>query len=137
MTWIEKLKNLLSLNNEKTSKQKPVAWSTMATFLEDLEKVGDNYPELYDTDVRERLFVLIDDTVLKRRKAVKVPEDLGMSSEEANAELRKVLEENITRINEIFDIFELNSEEKRKISFWNLDLHTENGSRVDEFFGSP
>ena len=137
MTWIEKLKNLLSLNNEKTSKQKPVAWSTMATFLEDLEKVGDNYPELYDTDVRERLFVLIDDTVLKRRKAVNVPEYLGMSSEEANAELRKVLEENITRINEIFDIFELNSEEKRKISFWNLDLHTENGSRVDEFFGSP
>ena len=137
MTWIEKLKNLLSLNNEKTSKQKPVAWSTMATFLEDLEKVGDNYPELYDTDVRERLFVLIDDTVLKRRKAVNVPEYLGMSSEEANAELRKVLEENITRINEVFDIFELNSEEKRKISFWNLDLHTENGSRVDEFFGSP
>jgi len=110
----------------------------MAALLEDLELLGEEHEELYDTEVRENLWLIADDYLLKqRRRRLHLPEDLGMFSEEANKALKAVLEDDLPKLREIFKIFELNTEAKRRASFLNPKLHTEKGRYVDEFFGHP
>jgi len=109
----------------------------MAAFLEDLQQFAERYPEAYDTDVREHLFDVVDAAVIKQSVGYSIPEELGMFSEEANAELAKILKTNIVRINKVFSAFKLDTQEKRRRSFFNAKLHTENGTTVDKFFGCP
>ena len=107
----------------------------MAALLEDLEKLGKEHEELYDTDVRERLWSVIEDGLIKQTKDFQVPRELGMFSPEANAALAKILKENIKRLREVFAVFDLHTEEKRRASFFNPELHTESGRSVEDFFG--
>jgi len=116
---------------------RPVGWSSMAALLEDLEKLGNEHQELYDTDVRESLWSVIEEGLIQQTNDFKVPQDLGMFSPEANTALAKIMMENIKRLREVFAIFDLHTEEKRRASFFNPELHTESGRSVEDFFGSP
>ena len=115
----------------------PVGWATVVALLEDLEQLGDTHGELYDTDVREHLWAVIEQGVIKGHSSFTVPTELGMFSAEANAELAEILRVNVNRLNETFATFELTSEQQRLASFFNSKLHTERGSTVEDFFGSP
>ncbi len=115
----------------------PVAWSSMASLLEDLEKIGDDHPEIYGTDVRERLWAIADRVLIKQELEIVIPLELGMFSNEANQRLRAALEENLRHLEEVFRVFELNTEAKRLNSFCNPRVRTERGKHVDAFFGHP
>jgi len=115
----------------------PVAWSSMASLLEDLEKIGDEHPEIYDTDVRERMWTVVERVLIKGETGFVIPADLGMFSDEANQRLRAVLDENLRRLETTFRTFELDTEAKRLNSFCNPRLKTERGQHVDAFFGHP
>ena len=117
--------------------EKPGAWSSMAAFLEDLEEVSDAHAELFDTEVRERLWTIIDSVLIIQTSPVEIPEELGMFSAEGNAQLRDVLDKNLRRLIQVFDALDLDTERKRRVSFLNPELRTERGHSVEDFFGSP
>ena len=123
----------MTLDNEHA----PVAWSSMATLLYDLEQLGEEHGELYDTAVRERMWTLVERILIKQSAPLEVPEDLGMFSSEANIQLKQILTENLNRLRDVFEVFELDTEQKRFASFHNERLHTEKGHYVEDFFGAP
>jgi len=109
----------------------------MAALLEDLEQIGGVHPELYDTDVRERMWEVTDRVLIQQTGDVEVPEDLGMFSAEGNRELRECLEQNLENLKAAFDVFGLDTEAKRLRSFFNPRLRTEGGTFIEDFFGHP
>ncbi len=109
----------------------------MAGFLEDLERLGEEHGELYDTDVRERLWTVVESALIEQRRGYEIPAELGMFTPEANARLAAVLRENVARLRSVFATFQLETPRQRRASFTNPALHTESGRTVDEFFGSP
>lgn len=109
----------------------------MAALLEDLEQIGGVHPEIYDTDVRERIWEMIERVLIEQTGDFEVPEDLGMFSAEGNRELRECLEQNLKNLKAVFDVFGLDTEAKRLRSFFNPRLCTEGGARVEDFFGYP
>jgi hypothetical protein len=115
----------------------PVGWSSMAALLEDLEALGEDHVELYDTDVRERMWAVVDRVLLKQGGNRTVPDDLGMLTAEGNRKLKTVLEENLERVAATFAVFKLNTEHDRRRSFLNPNLKSESGRRVEDFFGHP
>jgi hypothetical protein len=115
----------------------PVAWTSMASLLEELEELADEFPELLDTDVRQRMYLVVQKQLLAQGERESVPADLGMFSPEGNTKLQELLERNIRALREVFAIFELDTEKKRRVTFFNSRLHTERGTRVEDFFGQP
>jgi hypothetical protein len=115
----------------------PVAWSSMAAFLEDLERLGDIHAEVFDTDVRERMWPIIEIGLIKQSGNVEVPDELGMFTPEANQQLKQILTFHLQRLRETFQIFGLDTEQKRLVSFFNPKLKTESGLHIDDFFGHP
>jgi len=116
---------------------RPVGWSSMAALLEDLEAIGEQHAEVYDTDVRERMWAIVDRVLLKRTGDRVIPDDLGMLTDEGNRRLKAALEENLERLDAIFAIFKLDTEHDRRRSFLNPKLTSESGRHVDDFFGHP
>ncbi|HKV12052.1 MAG TPA: hypothetical protein VJ725_28160 [Thermoanaerobaculia bacterium] len=114
-----------------------MAWTSMAALLEDLERIGDVHPEIYDTDVRERMGEVVNRVLIRQSGDVQVPEDLGMFSAEGNRALRECLEQNLRNLKAVFEVFSLDTEAKRQRSFFNPRLRTERGAHVEEFFGHP
>ncbi len=60
-----------------------------------------------------------------------------MFTVDGNRRLKAALEFHLPRLREVFAIFELNTERKRRESFCNPELRTESGRSVDDFFGHP
>jgi hypothetical protein len=114
----------------------PVAWSSMADLLESLEAFGERYPELYDTDVREQLWLAFDLALLRQEPDFELPGTYGLFSDEANTELAKIVHAQIAHLKEIFAVSSLDTPSKRRVSFLNPKLHTEKGQYVDDFFGA-
>jgi len=109
----------------------------MAALLEDLETLADDSAELFDTDVRERMGAVIERQLLTQSEPVAVPADLGMFSPEANRRLQALLTRNLGLLRQVFALFELDTEAKRRLTFFNPKLRTERGTRVEDFFGHP
>jgi hypothetical protein len=128
---------LVKIMNQQSKGGRPVAWSSMAHLLENLEQLADDHGEVYDTDVRERMWAVVNQILIKQSAPVDVPDDLGMFTPEANQRLKQILQFNLQRLREVFEIFGLDTEQKRLASFFNQRLQTERGHHVDDFFGAP
>lgn len=109
----------------------------MAALLEDLEAIADEHEEIFDTDVRERMWAVVDTVLIKQTSEADVPDDIGMFTAEANDKLKAALVANLPRLRDAFAVFGLDTERKRLQSFCNPSLHTERGHRVMDFFGHP
>jgi hypothetical protein len=115
----------------------PVAWSAMAALLDSLDKLAAQYPELLDTDVRERMWHVVEQQLIKQETDIQILPDLGMFSEEANHQLQTLLHKHLTLLKGVFKAFRLDDESKRLMSFHNPKLVSSEGHHVDYFFGSP
>ena len=111
---------------------RPVAWSSVAAFLEDLEVIGEEHPELYDTDTRRQLWEVADAYLVKMHPELIIPAYPGTLSDTGNDKVRAVLEQNLPHLRDVFKVFELN-EERRRASLLNPRLTTEKGRHVDDF----
>lgn len=109
----------------------------MAALLDELDDVADQHDELFDTDVRERLWAVVDDVLICRRSPLRVPEELGMFTDEGNRKLRSVLEQHLPQLRDAFETLGVDTPERRLKSFHNPALRSGRGRRVDEFFGQP
>jgi hypothetical protein len=110
----------------------------MAALLDDLELLEAEYSELLDTEVRERLWQVVDQQLLKQETEILVPADLGMFTDQGNQRLRALLQHHLLRLREVFAILGLENPHQREASFLNPKLRSTRGQvGVDHFFGAP
>jgi hypothetical protein len=74
----------------------------MAALLNDLEFLADQHSELLDTDVRERLWSVVDAQLLRQDAEVQVPDDLGMFTPEGNTQLQRLMQQHLVRLRAVF-----------------------------------
>jgi hypothetical protein len=110
----------------------------LSGLLDALDEIAEAHPELLDTDVRERMSSVIERRYVKLDLSFKVPGDLGMFSATANEKLRAALEQHLTNLTTIADIFKLDTETKRLRTLRNPAVKSEpHGHTYDYFLGSP
>ena len=131
------LRRFFGFKTKPPDRSQPVGWSSTAWFLGDLEAIGDEHEEIYDTEVRENLWSYLEARFIKYDKEAPLPSSFGMFTEDANEKIRQVFAHNASRLDTIIEVFELDTVEKRKTSFTNSKLTTERGSKLEDFFGFP
>jgi hypothetical protein len=113
----------------------PVGWSVMGDFIDALEEFATRNEEVRDTAVRERLSEVAHERFILHRRSYDIPQDLGMFSDAANAELAAVLQAHFGYLDAVVDGFRLDSKAKRATTFFNPKLHSSSGTTfVDDFF---
>lgn len=117
--------------------ERPVAWSAMASLLDDLDDIAAEHEELFDTDVRERLWAVVEEALIKGRSQTPVPQRFGMLTEEGDQRVRRAMEQHVARLRDVFETFGLDTPERRRKSFHNAALRSERGRTVSDFFGDP
>ena len=110
----------------------------LAGFLDALEEVASEHPELFDTDVRERMWEAVEHRYLRLESSYEIPRDLGMSTKDGNARLRAVLEHHLKDLVTIADALKLDTEDKRRQSLLDSEVRSQQeGLTYDAFLGSP
>jgi hypothetical protein len=69
--------------------------ASLGALLDALEQIGEAHPEFYDTDVRERIWNVVERRYVRLEHDYAIPEDLGLYSEDGNRELRAALEHHL------------------------------------------
>jgi hypothetical protein len=121
----------------KFGSDKPVGWSALASLLNDLDEISKEHEEIYDTEVRERLWAYLESRFIRYDKATQLPEKFGMFSEDGNKSVRKAFASNTISLDAIIEVFELDTDQKREITFTNPELTNDNGNYLDSYFGAP
>ena len=112
--------------------------SALSGVLESLEEIGDAHSELYDTDVRERLWQIVEHRVVRAETDYPIPADLGMFSDDANRKLHAVLERGLSNLLLAFEVCGLRTPEQRLHSLQNPGVKTPRHQYTyEEFLGSP
>ena len=109
----------------------------MAGLLEDLEGVASDHEEIFDTEVRERMWEYLEARFIQHRKTTTLPNDFGMFTPEGNEQIRKAFAQNTENLDTIIKIFYLDTAQKRKVTFTNPKLISAGGNHLDDFFGAP
>lgn len=111
--------------------------SLLLDLLRRLERLGDNHGELYDSEAREQISGLVMEGFVRKTPGFIMPERLGMLSEEADSELRRILSEYIKAANRLADEIGLSSFHARLAAFQNRAVRTNPAIDVDyeELFG--
>lgn len=103
--------------------------------MEELEVIGQEHDELYDTDIRENLFEAVCAGFLKPQAGYRLPDDFGMASEEANRRVKAALQRYIQAANERAVELGLTTPNQRLAAFQNGKVCTDEGQYPDDFFG--
>lgn len=115
--------------------------ATMDTLLLELlrrlERLGEDHGELYDSETREQIGGIVMDGFVCRTPGFKMPERLGMLSEDADLELRRALDEYIQGADKLADEIGLSSFHARLAAFQNRTVRTNPAIDVgyEELFG--
>ena len=91
----------------------PPGTSSLSGLLDALDEIGLAHPELFDTDVREQIWAVVEARYVRLNREVVAPQDLGMFSPEANEKLRRALDLHLTNLVMIADVFRLDTKEQR------------------------
>lgn len=112
--------------------------SSLAGLLEVLEDIAEEFPEVLDTDVRERIWDVVHRRVILAESGFIVPTGLGMFSEAANRKLSAALQHHLNNLATAFEVCGLKTARERLNSFQNPHVKTPvHGYTYEDFFGSP
>jgi hypothetical protein len=112
--------------------------SSLAGLLDALEQVAEAHAEVFDTDVRERIWEVVECRYVRLDHSYEIPADLGMFSEQGNRTLRAALEHHLRNLVTVAEVFKLDTDAKRLRSFQNASVKSQHqGFRYDDFFGAP
>jgi len=67
--------------------------NALIKLLNNLEAIGEAYPELYDTDVKEQTGDALIEILFRRNSSYSIPSTFGMFSEEANRRIQFAFQE--------------------------------------------
>jgi len=116
----------------------PPGTSSLSGLLDALEEVAEAHSELFDTEVRERMWEVVEGRYVRLDDHYEIPEDLGMFTKDGNLRLRAVLEQHLKNLATVAEVFELDTEAKRLRTLQNPAVRSERrGLAYDAFFGAP
>ena len=134
---LEYLRRFFGLSKNRFDGKTPVVWSSLAALLEDLETNAHEHEEIFDTDVRERLWTFLEARFIQHNKKTSIPTEFGMFTPAGNESIRDAFARNTENLDTIIDVFSLDTYEKRKLTFTNPKLTSAAGNHLDDFFGAP
>ena len=103
-------------------------------LLNRLESIADEHEELYEIEAKIALSQAIIEVFILAKEGSKIPESFGLESVDANAEIEEALTEYIDAMIPLVKQFSLDSDEKRKEAFQDLDVETNEDQDVEDFF---
>ncbi|MBN2382563.1 hypothetical protein JXQ70_06755 [bacterium] len=116
----------------------PPGTSSLSGLLDALDEIAQEHTELLDSDVRKRLWQVIERRYVKLDATYEIPQDLGMASEAGNRRLRAALAQHLGNLIAIAEAFRLDSEAKRLRTLLNPAVRSEpHGHTYDYFFAAP
>lgn len=105
-------------------------------LLDELERIGEEHSEIYDTDVREQMFQLVFDGLIVPQSDFRLPTRVGMYSDQANARVLDALQRYLVAAAPRAAIEGLATPAARLMAFQNANVVTSGaGQTPDEFFG--
>src|SRR5205809_4631691 len=105
------------------------------SLLKELEAIGEDYEELYDSEVRNRMGGAIFYGFLQQKSGYLLPDSYGMHSEEANRKVKEALASFIKTANARAQELGLKDFHSRLKAFQNETVCTSgDGSYHDDFF---
>jgi hypothetical protein len=135
---LKKIRQWFSNRGAKTDPvTPPVGWTSLSGLLDDLDDVAREHQEIFDTDVRERMWSYLHSRFILHDQNADLPEEFGMFSSEGNSKIKRAFDRNTKNLDAIIKVFDLNTMEKRSTTFTNPKLISENGSHLENYFGAP
>ena len=104
-------------------------------LLIDLERIGNDHEDLFDSEVRERIGEAVMQGFVRAIPDYSVRTDLGMFKPEADAAVRQLLIRYIAAANALAADKQIMRFHDRLAAFQDSDVRTPNGNDYDEFFG--
>ena len=107
-------------------------------LLKELVAVSKDHGEIFDTDVRERMFDAVYDGFLKPKEHYASPGSFGMFSDEGNQRVKAALENYIKRANARAEEIGLSDPNERLAAFQDTEFSVGEGEDTimfDDFFG--
>jgi hypothetical protein len=112
--------------------------SALAGLLDALEEVADQHSEIFDTDVRERVWVVVDRCYVRRHGTFEVPSELGMFSVDGNVRLKTALDRHLRNLLSAAETDGLETEAERLAVIQNSEIRSSRqGFAFEDFFGAP
>ena len=116
----------------------PPGTSALAGLLDALEEVAEQHAEVFDTDVREQIWEVVEQRYVRRTRGYVIPATLGMFTDEGNARLRAALEHHLKNLVAIADAFRLDTEVQRLRTIRNPAVASgRKRYSFEDFFGAP
>jgi hypothetical protein len=105
-------------------------------LLEALESVGEEHEEIYDTDVRERMYDAVISVLIDPKDGYVFPTEFGMFTPEGNAAVQQVLVQFLPPLVTAASAAGLTTPRQRLLAFQNDEVVTSGeGNYYDDFFG--
>ena len=104
-------------------------------LLERLEAIGENHEELFDSEVRGRTGDAIMEGFVRHRHDYIIPDDLGMFSDESNADVKSAIARYISDANQRADELGLRGFHERLSAMQDGSVLSAGRNYYDEFLG--
>lgn len=106
---------------------------SLQALLNAMDKIEDEFEEVTDTDVRERMREAIEHALIEPVPGYVLPDEFGMFEPEGNAKVKAALAVLITAAKA--EAAGLKTRADRLRAFQNIDIESRNGKTYDEYFG--
>ena len=128
----------IRITRRKPRPANPPGTSALSGLLDALDEIAGQHEEVFDTDVRERMWEVIQRRYLRLEPGFAIPAQLGMFSEAGNRRLREALEHHLRNLVAVADAFALDTEDKRLHAISHPAVTSEpRAYTFEDFFGAP
>ena len=103
----------------------------LETLLNNLEEIGEDYGEMYDTDCREQMFDSVYNSLIIEKENYRIPKGFGLFKEEGNDAVYHTI---MNYVNNMLPLVKGMSRRER-LSLFQDTIYSKSGESQDEFFG--
>ena len=109
--------------------------NVLKRLLDDLDEISERHEEVFDTDVREQMYVAIRKGFIMPEAGYVVPAKFGMFSERGNQRVREAIVRFLTDPASAIVSKACQTPQARLDWFQDIDIRSSTGKAYDEFFG--
>jgi hypothetical protein len=122
-----------SFNDEIEELEYTEQQKVLEKLLTDLEEIGEEHGEIYDTECREQMREVIHNAFVFQKEEYVMPNTFGLYSPEGNEFVAKALNRYLIAIEPLTQ--DVQTAKERLAIFQDDEVYSEGGESLDEFFG--
>jgi len=100
-------------------------------LLNELEEIGEEHGEIYDTDCREQMSEAVFNGFIFEKEGYVLPDTFGLYEKDGNSAVKEVLSRYIEKMLPLAK----ESSAKERLEMFQDEVYSESGESADEFFG--